>query len=159
MRHCLNLYNCFTKAYEISGQLCQTAGKYQQQFEPASCSNVGNTYIQYTFVCLIDNVVNHFYPQAFVSRRSFQRFSVSCSSSPVIPYFVVFHKVPSKAASLNFTRAADIIGSQNFFCQQFQQNILNTFFSRSFNWYRKRYSISNLVTNFRLLLPFYLICW
>ena len=74
------------------------------------CSNVGNTYIQYTFVCLIDNVVNHFYPQAFVSRRSFQSFSVSCSSSPVIPYFVVFHKVPSKAASLSFTRAADIMG-------------------------------------------------
>ena len=46
---------------------------------------------------------------SFSQNKVFQ-FYVSCSSSAVIHYYIVFHKVPSIAGSSNFTMAVDITG-------------------------------------------------
>ena len=107
------------------------------------------------------NAANHFFLQVFLSEQSFPRLSMSCSSAVILLFSIRL----CVAASSNFTTDVDIVQShsEGFFCQQVLPMMLITFPSRPTTGTVVALMPNSscpciMSTNFRNVLPFYLIC-
>ena len=108
------------------------------------------------------NVAHHFCLQAILSKQSFP--SLSIMSAVLLLLFSYFSRL---AASSNFVMAVDIVSV--FFLPAGFVHDSDYFPLQSLNWYlikrgvqfQKSYhwTLMMSTTNFRNMLPFFLICW
>ena len=131
-------------------------------------------------ICFSSGIAQYcqrFLPTGFLSEQSFPSLSMSCSSA-VIHYFVVFHKVSSNCSSVPAETLLWLLIPFRVTFSHFVFGLPAAFFlpvgfAQDFDYFplrattssylssrsHKRCSISNMVTNFHFVLPFYLICW